>query len=183
MPYDQSTFGSLLAGVQGVGYPILVTRPKVGGLGVSRGGGIKGLMPAPIIVHDNDADFELNRQVVVRAWSKNPVIENHVSCTPFRLKMNAGDVFTRLNYSCGGPCQTPQSIPGIASIRNSIGAIQRICDDTRVPPSACNVRYVYDSSDYTTFLRNKAYNKNYNDLSFGGGNNASQTTISAMRRF
>ena len=48
MPYDQSTFGTLLYGVKGVGYPIRYTN-KYGGVGIFRGGGIKGLMPNNVI--------------------------------------------------------------------------------------------------------------------------------------
>jgi hypothetical protein len=149
-------------------------------------------MPMPTVDKVNDSEFETTRVLVKEAWNNTPVItllhgkENvgQYACTPFRKVMNAGDVFSRLNYSCGGSCQTPQSIPGIASIRNSIGAIQDQCDRSFVPPSSCNVKYVYDSSDYTRYLKQNATLKNYNDLSFGGDqNNASFQTVQAMRRF
>jgi hypothetical protein len=175
MPYDQSTFGSLLNGVEGVGFP------RRGG---RLGGGMPGLMPASVITHDNDSSFELTRDVLRRVWAKAPVGVAKGSCTPFRAKMNAGDFYTRLNYSCGGPCQAPQSVPGLHAIKPRIGVIQRLCDETNVPPSACNVRYVYDSSDYITFRKNQAVNRNYNDLSFGGDRyNASQSNLSMIRRF
>jgi len=195
MPYDQSTFGTLLYGVKGVGIPIRYTN-KSGGVGIFRGGGIKGLMPNTIIGKENDAAYEMTRITLREVWNNSlpSVIEkkdgtivslsSQTACTPFRQKMNAGDPLSRPNYSCGGSCQTPQSIPGIASIRNSIGAIYDRCDETRIPPSACNVKYVYDSSDYVTFLKNQATNRNYNDLSFGGDqSNATFQTVQAMRRF
>lgn len=186
MPYDQSTFGTLLYGIKGVGYPIRTSN------GLKLGGGIRGLMAMPTIDKVNDSEFETTRVLIKEVWNNTPVLKNvngentggNYACTPFRKVMNAGDAFTRLNYSCGGSCQTPQSIPGIGSIKNSIGAIKNACDDSFVPPSTCNVKYVYDSSDYVRFLKQNATAKNYNDLSFGGDqSNASYQTIQAMRHF
>jgi hypothetical protein len=64
------------------------------------------------------------------------------------------------------------------------GSIQSVCDGTFVPPASCNVKYVYDSSDYITFLKQQAINKNYNDLSNAGNNNsAGQSAFRAIRRY
>ena len=53
-----------------------------------------------------------------------------------------------------------------------------------VTASACNVKFVYDSSDYVTYLKQKAINKNYNDLTYGGDqSNASQSAIRHIRRY
>jgi hypothetical protein len=53
-----------------------------------------------------------------------------------------------------------------------------------VPSATCNVKYVYDSSDYTTYLKQKSLNKNYNDSTFGGNaSNASQSAIRAIKRY
>ena len=53
-----------------------------------------------------------------------------------------------------------------------------------IPAAACNVKYVYDSSDYTTYLKQRAVNKNYNDLSYGGDDsNSSQSAQRAIRRY
>ena len=181
-------------GIYGVQRPIYY-RNKQGGAGVLRGGGIKGLAPQPVLGLDNNAEFEMTRLTLREVWNNNYVAVRkdkfgevinppNFACTPFRQKMNAGDVYTRVNYTCGGPCQTPQSIPGIASITNSIGAIGYNCDGTGIPPSACNVKYVYDSSNYTAFLKNQAINRNYNDLSYGGDqSNATFSVIQGMRRF
>jgi hypothetical protein len=55
---------------------------------------------------------------------------------------------------------------------------------TNIPAAACNVKYVYDSSDYITYLKQRAVNKNYNDLSYGGDqSNTSQSAIRAIRRY
>jgi hypothetical protein len=56
--------------------------------------------------------------------------------------------------------------------------------DPSIPAAACNTKYVYDSSDYTTYLKQKAVNKNYNDLSYGGNDsNTSQSAIRAIKRY
>ena len=114
--------------------------------------------------------------------------------TPFRAVNNAGDLLSRLNYSCGGSCQTFQSRPGLKGLRNHFGAVQDTCIPSatysslqllnNIPASACNVKYVYDSSDYVTYLKQKAVNKNYNDLSYGGDqSNSTQSAIRAIRRY
>ncbi len=53
-----------------------------------------------------------------------------------------------------------------------------------IPAAACNVKYVYDSSDYTTYLKQRAVVKNYNDLTYGGDDyKASQSAWKAIRRY
>ena len=97
---------------------------------------------------------------------------------------NAGDLLCRKYYSCGGPCQTPQAIPNLHGLSQRFGSIQNQCDKSLVPAAACNVKYVYDSSDYITYLKQQAINKNYNDLSnAGNNNNASQSAFRAIRRY
>ena len=69
-------------------------------------------------------------------------------------------------------------------LKTHFGAIQNKCDATGVPASACNTKYVYDSSNYTTFLKQQAVNKNYNNISNGGNNNnGSQSAYKAIRRY
>jgi hypothetical protein len=114
--------------------------------------------------------------------------------TPFRAVNNAGDLLSRENYSCGGTCQSFQSRPGLHGLKNHLGGVQSSCVPSaaynslqllrNIPAAACNVRYVYDSSDYTTYLKQRAVNKNFNDLSNGGDqSNASQSALRAIRRF
>lgn len=152
-------------------------------------GSFKGISPSPILGKVSDADFEMARVTLREVWNNTPLFRavkdtGKYACTPFRKKLNAGDVLTRVNYTCGGSCQTPQSIPGIPSIKRSIGSIHSICDNSFNPPAVCNVKYVYDSSDYTKFLKNTAKNRNYNDLSYGGNeNNSASSVIKSMRRF
>ncbi len=155
----------------------------------SLGGGIRGIMPQPVVDHDNSDNFAQTRFLLRDAWnttrySGETGVGNKRIITPFRAVNNAGDVLSRLNYSCGGSCQTYQSRPGLKGLSGRFGHIQDVCDETAIPPSACNVKYVYDSSDYTTYLRQRAFNKTYNDKSFGGDDYAgAQVAMRAIRRY
>lgn len=148
--------------------PIIIESSKSG---ARLGGGIRGFMPKAVIHTNNNNSFAVTRFTLREAWNtlySRQLRNNKRIITPFRAVNNAGDVLSRLNYSCGGNCQTPQSRPGMFGLKSKFGAIQSLCDETLIPPSACNVRYVYDSSNYTTYLKQRAINKNYNDRSFGG---------------
>ena len=153
------------------------------------GGAIKGYMaPASGICTDKQyPEYENIRFSLIKAWNTSyPSQLNNAGkkriATPFRAVNNAGDLLCRQNYSCGGSCMAPQSRPGLKGLR--IGAMFSNCDGSGVPPTTCNPKYVYDSSNYTTFLKQQALNKNFNDLSFGGDNNsASQSAYRAIRRY
>ena len=152
------------------------------------GGGLKGIAPKPTNVNSQTQDVSTNRFILREAWNTTTYLDslgntNRRIITPFRAVNNAGDVLSRKNYSCGGSCQTPQSRPGLSGLRGAFGAIQSVCDETLVPPSACNVKYVYDSSNYTRYLKERSINKNYNDYSTVGDEfNASQVAFSASMR-
>ena len=167
----------------------------------SPGGAISGYMPQTTLLTDKRyPEYEQIRFTLKNAWNttypsqlrrdnlKQPIT------TPFRAVNNAGDLLSRLNYSCGGSCQTFQSRPGLRGLRQRFGAVQDTCFPSaaynnlqllnNIPAAACNVKYVYDSSDYVTYLKQKAVNKNFNDLSYGGDeSNASQSAIRAIRRY
>ena len=100
--------------------------------------------------------------------------------TPFRAVNNLGDYLGRNNYSCGGPNQINLVRP---EGKRLVGSIPQECDGTGIPPSTCNVRWVADSSDYTTFKKQQAINRNYNDLKDGGYQNSSYVNILAIRRY
>jgi hypothetical protein len=178
-----------------VAFQSFVVRPT------NSGGAINGYMPQTTInVDKRYPEFEQIRFTLKNAWNttypsqlrrdnlKQPIT------TPFRAVNNAGDLLSRENYSCGGSCQTFQSRPGLRGLRQRFGAIQDTCVPSaaynslqlinNIPAAACNVKYVYDSSDYTTYLKQRAVNKNYNDLTYGGNDsNASQSAIRAIRRY
>jgi hypothetical protein len=100
--------------------------------------------------------------------------------TPFRAVNNSGDFLGRINYSCGGPSQI-NSRPNMHGLMR--GTIPQRCDTTGIAPSTCNVRFVADSSDYTTFKKQLAINRNFNDLKDGGYTNSAYVNILAVRRY
>jgi len=165
------------------------------------GGAINGYMPKQTQnVDKRYPEFEHIRFTLKNAWNtsyQRQLRKNNIKksiTTPFRAVNNAGDLLSRQNYSCGGTCQTFQSRPGLKGLRTRFGSVQNTCIPSfignslqminDVPASACNVKYVYDSSDYITYLKQNAVNKNYNDLKYGGNeNSASQSVIRAIRRY
>jgi hypothetical protein len=187
--------GDLAALVAGLGRSIYVNGNPVNG--PLLGGGFKGRMPQPIMDHDNSEYFARTRFTLRDAWnttSRSGSSYDKRIITPFRAVNNAGDILSRQEYSCGGTCQTPQSRPNVKGLRTRFGSISVSCIPSvlysttqinpNVPASACNVKYVYDGSDYTSYLKLKAINKNYNDLSFGGNNySGAQSVIRAIRRY
>jgi len=193
--YTTGGLGSLAAVVPGLGTNIYVKNNPV--LGPYLGGGLKGIMPQPLVDHDNSDNFARTRLTLRDAWNTTSFSGSSYQkriITPFRAVNNAGDLLSRENYSCGGSCQTPQSRPGLNGLRQRFGSTSTSCQQSviwsslqlndKVPSSTCNVKFVYDGSDYTTFKRNQAVNRNYNDRSFGGNDsNAAQVSYRAIRRY
>ena len=178
-----------------VAFQAFVVRPG------NSGGAINGYMPQQTQnVDKRYPEFEHIRFTLKNSWNttypsqlKRDNLKKPIT-TPFRAVNNAGDLLSRLNYSCGGSCQSFQSRPGLSGLKNHFGAVQDTCIPSatysslqllsNIPASACNVKYVYDSSDYVTYLKQKAVNKNYNDLTYGGDqSNTSQSAIRAIRRY
>jgi len=165
------------------------------------GGAIKGYMPQQNQTVDKQySEFENIRFTLKQAWNTSYPGQlkaynlKKTIVTPFRAVNNAGDLMGRLNYSCGGSCQSFQHRPGIYGLKKNFGAVSNGCVpsvaynslqlNVGIPASACNGKYVYDSSDYVTYLKQKAVNKNYNDLSYGGNeSNASQSAVRSIRRY
>ena len=177
------------------GFSIFVRDPA------SPGGAIRGWMPQQTQNVDKTyPNFEQIRFTLKQAWNttyRSQLRRNGLKqsiTTPFRAVNNAGDLLGRENYSCGGTCQSFQSRPGLKGLRQRFGAIQNTCTPSaaynslqlinNIPAAACNVKYVYDSSDYTTYLKQKAVVKNYNDLTYGGDDSkSSQSAQRAIRRY
>jgi hypothetical protein len=167
----------------------------------SPGGAIRGWMPQTTQLTDKRyPEYEHIRYTLKNAWNtqyRSQLQRNNLKqsiTTPFRAVNNAGDLLSRENYSCGGTCQTPQSRPGLHGLSTHFGSISNSCTPSAaynslqlikdIPAAACNVKYVYDSSDYVTYLKQKAVVKNYNDLTYGGDDsNASQSALRAIRRY
>ena len=167
----------------------------------SPGGAIQGYMPQTTQnVDKRYVEYEQIRYTLKQAWNttypgqlKRNNLKRSIT-TPFRAVNNAGDLLSRENYSCGGTCQTFQSRPGLSGLKQRFGSVQTTCVPSaaynnlqlinNIPAAACNVKYVYDSSDYITYLKQKAINKNYNDYSYGGDDfHASQSALKAIRRY
>jgi len=178
-----------------VAFNSLVKNPK------SSGGAIRGYIPQSTLLTDKRyPEYEHIRFTLKNAWNtsypsqlKRNSLKQSIT-TPFRAVNNAGDLLSRLNYSCGGTCQTFQSRPGLNGLKQHFGSVQTSCIPSaiysnlqllrNVPASACNVKYVYDSSDYTTYLKQRAINKNYNDISYGGDDyHSSQVAQRAIKRY
>jgi hypothetical protein len=188
--FTTGSLGSLAAVIPGLGLPYK-------GRGGKLGGGLPGLMPQPLIIHDNSDTFARTRITLREAWNTTSYSGSSNSkriITPFRAVNNAGDLLSRNNYSCGGTCQTFQSRPNLKGLRQRFGSTSVSCRpsviwssiqiDAEVPSSTCNVKYVYDGSDYTKFKKNQAVNRNYNDRSFGGNDySTSQSAIRHIRRY
>jgi hypothetical protein len=167
----------------------------------SSGGAIQGWSPQQIQTVDRKySEFEQIRFTLKEAWNtsyRNQLKNSNLSkpiIGSFRAVNNAGDLLSRKNFSCGGSCQTYQSRPGLKGLRQKFGSTQNTCIPSviysnlqlndSIPSATCNVKYVYDSSDYTTFLKQKAVNKNFNDISNGGDQfNGSQSKLRASRRY
>jgi len=178
-----------------VAFSFLAKNPK------NSGGAIKGWMPQTNQTVDKEyPEFEHIRFTLKNAWNttypsqlKRNNLKQSIT-TPFRAVNNAGDLLSRENFSCGGSCQSFQSRPGVYGLKSHFGSVSVSCTPSaayntlqlikNVPAAACNVKYVYDSSDYITYLKQRAINKNYNDLSYGGDDsNSSQSAQRAIRRY
>jgi hypothetical protein len=179
-----------------VAFTYLVRKPT------SSGGAIRGYMPQDTQnVDKRYPEFEQIRFTLKNAWNNTypsqlraAKLPKRTITTPFRAVNNAGDLLGRENFSCGGSCQSFQSRPGLRGLKVRFGATSISCTPSTaynslqlnksVPSATCNVKWVYDSSDYVTYLKQKAVNKNYNDLSYGGDqHHASQVASKAIRRY
>lgn len=148
------------------------------------GGPFQGYSPAQTLTSFKDSNNVIARKIMVKSWNTpyatGTVNGNTRIITPFRAVNNLGDFLSRKNYTCGGPNQVNASKPGW---KGRIGSIISHCDNTGVPASNCNTKFVADSSDYITFKKHRAMNQNYNELTMGGDNhNASYVSLMAVRR-
>jgi hypothetical protein len=148
------------------------------------GGGINGISGKQTVNGARTSENTLMRRVLRRGWNTEYARGNingyQRITTPFRAVNNSGDFLARVNYVCGGPNQVNASYPGWKS---RIGSIISQCDGTNIASSTCNVKFVADSSDYTRFRKEKAWNSTYNDIKDGGDeSNASYVPLMSVRR-
>ena len=129
----------------------------------------------------------LDRSNVVNVWNsqaaKRTWNNRQMGTTPFRAVNNAGDYLSRQNYTSGGSNQLYGRINTAITPTAMVlgGGIFSKLDGSGIPSCTANVKYVYDGSDYTRFKKMQATNRTYNDYSFGGSNNGTQTAISRAR--
>jgi hypothetical protein len=152
--------------------------------GTNLGGGIQGISPKQTMTSYKTSEHTALRHILRSGWNTNYARGNvnglNRVTTPFRAINNSGDFLGRVNYVCGGPNQVNASRPGRKSI---IGSIISQCDNTNIPSSTCNVKFVADSSDYTRFKHQQAFNRTYNDNKMGGDqSNASYVPLMRVRR-
>lgn len=120
--------------------------------------------PKAVKTSQRDGEMSATRGILRRAWNQENAVGtingNKRVITPFRAVNNLGDFLARKNYVCGGPNQVNASKPGW---KGHIGSIISQCDSTGVEGYSGNTKFVPDSSDYVTFRRQQALNRNYND--------------------
>ncbi len=112
-----------------------------------------------------DGSLTSTRTILRRAWNPENsigIINGHNRViTPFRAVNNLGDFLSRKNYVCGGPNQVSSRRAGKTG---PIGSIISSCDGKGVAGYSGNVKFVPDSSDYITYKKQRAMNRNYNDV-------------------
>lgn len=122
--------------------------------------------------------------------------------TPFRKLMNAGDIKNTHNAYVLGKKNCNKKIGGCNLDSLYVNAINQVSSTRRASNASAvrmrgsiptttnepslwtgNNKWVYDGSDYVTFKKLQAKNRNFNDKSWGGDrHNASQVAVSRVRR-
>jgi hypothetical protein len=149
------------------------------------GGPFRGFSPQQTVNMFKDSEQTMIRGVLRRSWN-NTNAQGSINnkgrvVTPFRAVNNLGDYLGRQQYVCGGSNQVNKTFPGR---QGPMGSIISHCDNTRIAASVANNRFVPDSSDYTTYRKQKAIVQNYNDLANGGDkSNASYVAWMHVRSF
>ena len=141
------------------------------------GGPYNGFSAIQTINTKNDSGDVMTRRILRKSWN-TPYATGKVNgksrvITPFRAVNNLGDFLGRQQYVCGGPNQVNANKPGW---KGHIGSIISQCDGTGIPSSNCNSRFVPDASDYIKYKRQRAMNRNYNDLKQGGNESRVEQT-------
>ena len=107
---------------------------------------------------------------------------------PFRAAMSAGDVNGTVNeatsFIYGNASNQVNGLnPNISS--QSLVGWKQLAGGVRKNGNAAytgNPKFVYDGADYVRFKKLNAINNTYNDKSYGGSNNGSQSAFRAGKR-
>ena len=106
-------------------------------------------------------DRAMGRNILREVWNTNySSNKNKRAIGGFRAVMNAGDYLSRVNSACGGPNQVT-SRPGMMVMSTKDGVVGGPCDQSKPPIASTNVKYVYDSSDFTRYRKEKSMNEGY----------------------
>ena len=147
--------------------------PKGGLLGGGAGGG-RGSNSGM----EGGGQRELDRVTLRRVLGNTRFPGNPSNITPFRRYFNAGDTNGTVNSYPSRLLGSSNQVTGnsmVSRLHTSGGGTK-----TGEAFFSGNPKYVYDSSNYVSYRKLKAINKNYNDSSFGG---VSKSTVAeALRR-
>ena len=101
---------------------------------------------------------------------------------PFRMATNSGDPNGTIHESPSPNLPQVNGVGGIQGVRTrSRVTIGGVHNNANAYYSG-NPKYVYDSSNYTTFRKRQAINRNYNEKSFGGDkHHAAQVPLAHVR--
>lgn len=126
---------------------------------------IKAISSKQTITNYKDSEDVIARRIIRSSWNNSYATGNvngqKRAIGEFRAVTNTGDFLSRKDYACNIP-------NGISSSkvawRSRIGNIMSKCDDSGIPCSNTNTKFVPDSSDYTRYKKQRVHNKNYNDI-------------------
>ena len=119
-------------------------------------GKIHGLDKSNAEVHGLHSKRAETREILRRGWNTSLVFSNDstISAGTFRATQNAGDVKHRHNYASKGHNQL--SSLSFSYVSGKVGTKGQ---EESVPVITTNVKYVYDSSNFTRYNREKAMNR------------------------
>jgi len=130
-----------------------------------------------------------NRRILRKVWNgKETFASSSRGMGNFRLAYNAGDPLSRVNFSSGGPNMISSTgRPKLHLASNRDGGQKGNPADPDA--STTNVKYVYDSSLFTRFLREQSINRGYASLGInssadytaGGANNGANVAFRMAR--
>lgn len=134
---------------------------------------------------DKDSENIVNiRQVLKKSWNttypsqlrRSNLNTKKTITTPFREINNSGDLMDRKDYMCVTN-SSQSSNQGYQRLTNIYGLKQRfVCregscmssviyndfqKDKSIPVANCNIRFVYDTSDYIKYKKQIATNRNF----------------------
>lgn len=126
---------------------------------------IRSISSKQTITNYKGSDEVMTRRIIRSSWNNSyatgTVNGQKRAIGEFRAVTNTGDFLSRPNYACNIPNGITNSK---VAWRSRIGNIINRCDESGIPCSNTNTKFVPDSSDYTKYKRQRVHNKNYNDI-------------------